>query len=53
MAGTDHRTARRVTSMSLPRSPLVVGIALTVALASLGWIGVGSYRIKDDADNRA
>lgn len=53
MAGTDHRSARRVTSMSLPRNPLTLGITLALALAALGWVGVDSYRIKDEADNRA
>ena len=39
--------------MSLPRSPLVVGITLTLALAALGWVGVDSYRTDHDADHRA
>lgn len=53
MAGTDLRTAGRVTSRSLPRSPLVLCLTLAVALAGLAWIGFDSYRSKDDAHRQA
>jgi len=53
MAGTDHRTARWVTSVSFLRSPLVLCLIVTVALAALGWAGFDSYRTTDDADDRA
>lgn len=53
MVGTDHRTARWVTSMSFLRRPLILCLIVTVALSALGWAGFDSYRNNADADRRA
>lgn len=53
MAGTDHRTAWRVTGTSLHRGPLILCLILTVAVAALGWIGLDNYSSRRDADRRA